>query len=137
MTDEVLVARNLHPNWGSRKLHPLLARTLKPSQLPAVSTIGRILAAAELTNPRGRTRHPPLERQARWKCPTEPNEVWTIDFKGEFKLGDTRLCYPLTVRDAACRSVLAINGKSSACGQGVTETVERLFGEHGLPECIR
>jgi putative transposase len=137
VTDEVLAARNAHPTWGARKLHPLLARTLKASQLPAVSTIGRILAAAELTGPRGKPRPAAKERANRWRDPLEPNEVWTIDFKGEFKLGDTTVCYPLTVRDAASRYVLAVDGKSSTQGAGVTATVERLFEEHGLPRCIR
>jgi transposase InsO family protein len=137
VTDEVLAARNAHPTWGARKLHPLLARTLKASQLPAVSTIGRILAAAELTGPRGKPRPAAKERSDRWRDPMEPNEVWTIDFKGEFKLGDTTVCYPLTVRDAASRYVLAVDGKSSTQGAGVTATVERLFEEHGLPRCIR
>src|SRR5918996_115177 len=31
--------------------------------------------------------------------PTAPNHVWTTDFKGEFRLGDTTLCHPLTLRD--------------------------------------
>ena len=32
--------------------------------------------------------------------PTAPNEVWTTDFKGEFRTGDGYYCYPLTLRDA-------------------------------------
>ena len=137
VVDEVLAARHAHPTWGARKLQPLLARTLKASQVPAVSTIGRILAAAELTNPSGKPRPAPRQRENRWRDPIAPNEVWTIDFKGEFKLGDTTMCYPLTVRDAASRYVLAVDGKRSTQGAGVAMTVERLFTEHGLPRCIR
>jgi len=34
------------------------------------------------------------------------NDVWTTDFKGEFRTGDGVYCYPLTLRDAficSCR----------------------------------
>src|SRR5215467_8987831 len=35
-----------------------------------------------------------------------PNELWCTDFKGEFKLGNGRYCYPLTVTDHASRYLL-------------------------------
>ena len=38
--------------------------------------------------------------------PAAPNELWGADFKGEFKLGNGRYCYPLTVTDHASRFLL-------------------------------
>src|SRR5207248_11765236 len=35
-----------------------------------------------------------------------PNELWCADFKGEFKLGNGRYCFPLTVTDHASRFLL-------------------------------
>jgi hypothetical protein len=35
-----------------------------------------------------------------------PNDLWCADFKGEFKLGDGRNCYPLAVTDHASRFLL-------------------------------
>jgi transposase InsO family protein len=35
-----------------------------------------------------------------------PNDLWCADFKGEFKLGNGRYCYPLTVTDHASRFLL-------------------------------
>ena len=29
----------------------------------------------------------------------EPNAVWTVDFKGQFKMRNGRYCYPLTIQD--------------------------------------
>jgi hypothetical protein len=43
--------------------------------------------------PRHRARGTPLSEGA------GPNDLWCADFKGEFKLGDGRYCYPLTVTD--------------------------------------
>jgi transposase InsO family protein len=37
-----------------------------------------------------------------------PNALWCADFKGEFKLGDGRYCYPLTVTDYASRYLLML-----------------------------
>ncbi len=37
---------------------------------------------------------------------TGPNDLWCADFKGEFKLGNGRYCYPLTVTDHASRFLL-------------------------------
>jgi transposase InsO family protein len=35
-----------------------------------------------------------------------PNAVWAADFKGHFKLGDGRRCYPLTISDGFSRFLL-------------------------------
>jgi transposase InsO family protein len=35
-----------------------------------------------------------------------PNDLWCADFKGEFKLGNGRYCFPLTVTDHASRYLL-------------------------------
>ena len=39
-----------------------------------------------------------------------PNEIWSVDFKGEFRMGNMRYCYPLTVMDTYSRYVLAVAG---------------------------
>ena len=36
----------------------------------------------------------------------EPNDLWRVDFKGEFKLSNGRYCYPLTVTDQVSRYLL-------------------------------
>jgi transposase InsO family protein len=38
----------------------------------------------------------------------QPNEVWTVDFKGWFRTGDGTRVEPLTVRDLASRYILAV-----------------------------
>jgi transposase InsO family protein len=66
-----------------------------------------------------------------------PNEVWTSDFKGEFRTGDGRLCYPLTVVDGFSRFVLVIQGLPSVATAGAWPVFERAFREYGLPRVIR
>jgi transposase InsO family protein len=35
-----------------------------------------------------------------------PNDLWCVDFKGEFRLGNGNYCHPLTVTDHASRYLL-------------------------------
>ena len=67
----------------------------------------------------------------------EPNDVWCIDFKGHFKTKDGRVCYPLTVMDAATRYLLACVGFVSPNLENVRSVVEGLFQTYGLPKAIR
>lgn len=66
-----------------------------------------------------------------------PNDLWCADFKGEFKLGTGRYCYPLTVTDQASRYLLACEALESTKEAPVIEAFARLFGERGLPTAIR
>ena len=66
-----------------------------------------------------------------------PNDLWCADFKGEFRLGSGRYCYPLTVTDQASRYVLACEALELTKEGPVIEAFVRLFRERGLPEAIR
>jgi transposase len=86
------------PDWGARKIRELLVRKLDGDfRIPAKSTIHAVLCRHDLVKPMGRPR-----RRATGTSLSEtsaPNALWCADFKGEFKLGDGRYCYPLTVTD--------------------------------------
>jgi transposase InsO family protein len=66
-----------------------------------------------------------------------PNDSWSIDYKGQFRLGNNQLCYPLTVTDNFSRYVLAVEGSERISGAGTKEVLTRLFTEYGLPSGIR
>ena len=55
----------------------------------------------------------------------------------EFRLGNGRYCYPLTVTDHAARFILACEALESVKEAGVIPVFERLFKERGLPDAIR
>ena len=69
--------------------------------------------------------------------PTEPNALWCADYKGEFRLGNRRYCYPLTVTDFASRYLLACEASSNMQGTFAFAVFERVFKEFGLPLAIR
>jgi transposase InsO family protein len=65
--------------------------------------------------------------------PTAANDLWCADFKGEFRLGNGKLCYPLTVTDQVSRFILmveALEGTSEAPG---FTAFHRMFEERCLP----
>lgn len=134
--EQALIAeRKKHPLWGPRKLLVLLRKQHPTWSWPAPSTAGQILKRHGLVKSRrGRRRRAAVERpqiQAQ-----RPNDLWTADFKGEFRMGNRELCYPLTVADQMSRFLLACEGKSSVAYVGVRPAFERLFDEYGLPARI-
>ncbi len=66
-----------------------------------------------------------------------PNDLWCPDFKGEFKLGNGRYGYPLTVTDHASRFLLLCEALNSTREDLAITAFERLFRERGLPHAIR
>lgn len=68
---------------------------------------------------------------------TAPNEVWTTDFKGEFRLGDGAYCYPLTLRDLYSRVVLGCEALPEKSDRRARPCFERAFREYGLPARMR
>ena len=93
--DELVVgARKTHPTWGPKKLKVFLAERHPDVVIPAPSTIGRILRHAGLVEPRQRLRRrlPPSKPVVHAE---QPNDVWCLDFKGQFKTLDGQYCYCL------------------------------------------
>lgn len=134
--DAVCAAHRRHPLWGARKLGLWLGRRYPTQAWPSRVTLQAILQRAGL-QPARRSR-PPRWRSTRVHTPaTGPNRVWTVDFKGDFRLGDGTRCYPLTVRDLATRYTLTCRGLAAPARERTQRWVDAAFAEFGLPDCIR
>ena len=68
---------------------------------------------------------------------TSPNGLWCADFKGEFRLGNGRYCYPLTVTDYRSRYLLGCEALDSTKSRGAFPVFEQLFKDFGVPQAIR
>lgn len=133
--EKLIEWRIKHPTWGPRKLLPALAREYPGASWPALSTVGDLLKREGLIQPRKRRRRPDHPGRPRFEA-TAPNDIWSIDFKGEFRTGDKRLCYPLTVEDQHSRFLLGCKGMRGPRHDGARVELERIFQEHGLPAAI-
>jgi putative transposase len=128
----------MRPRWGPKKIVERLKRIEPSGNWPSASTAHRILKRHGLVA-RGR-------RQRRHRYPgaggpfepaLEANEVWTTDFKGQFRLGNGRLCYPLTLADLVSRYALKCEALTGTTEQEAWKHYERAFREYGLPRRIR
>jgi hypothetical protein len=72
-----------------------------------------------------------------WSSAPECGATAPTDFKGEFKLGNGRYCYPLTVSDHASRYLLLCEAFESTREAPVIDAFQRLFRDRGLPVAIR
>jgi putative transposase len=128
--------RRHHPAWGAKKLLSILQKRHPSWPLPARSTVCDILRRNGLVPKTRHRRH--IGHPGK---PTSqilaPNDVWSADFKGHFKTGDGRYCYPLTVADGYSRLLLGCQALSSTRVQEAKPVFTRLFKEFGLPKRIR
>jgi putative transposase len=124
-----------YPGWGAPKIRERLRRRYPELHCPAISTVHAVLDRHGLVTRRRRRRYraegTPLAR------PTQPNELWCADYKGEFMLADRRYCYPLTVTDFASRYLLTCEALSTTKEMYAFAVFERLFTDFGLPYAIR
>ena len=126
MEASVLEVRDAHPAWGARKIRQiLLNHGLVP---PAPSTVQAILER------HGRIADADRQRRCfeSFEKP-EPNLLWQMDFKGQFKMGDGQWCWPLTIVDDHSRYALDIQGCSNQTTETVKPLLETTFRRYGLP----
>jgi transposase InsO family protein len=132
----LLEARRRHPSWGGKKLLALVHKSHPNWHLPHRSTVCDILSRNGMV-PKKRTRR----RIGHPGKPTSsilaPNDLWSADFKGQFKMGNGCYCYPLTVADGFSRYLLGCQGLHSTSVDEAKPVFTRLFQEYGLPKRIR
>lgn len=135
IAEQLLELRRERPTWGSRKLLKWMSRftDVDPRLLPAASTVDALMKRNGLIVPRRRRQYHEPFRYA-GPTPEEPNARWTMDFKGDFRLGDGTRCVPFTLRDAASRRLLSIRAMTSTASAPVQAELERRFREYGLPD---
>src|SRR3990167_10903725 len=141
ITDEiksiVIATKQRYPNWGPVKLRDWLEINYPDGSWPASSTIGDCLKKHGLVKLRHKRRRVPAHSAPLVHC-NAVNQVWSADFKGQFRLGNKgNYCYPLTISDNFSRYLLACHGLLSPNTEEAILLFEKIFYEYGLPYAIR
>lgn len=137
VAERLVALRKKYPKYGPEKLRDWLVQHEPGTRWPAVSSIGSLLKREGLVRMRPRPRS--TERRAldgRTEA-TGPNSVWTLDFKGEFRLAAGPYCYPLTVLDLATHFGLECRALATTAITPTRQTLIRVFQTYGLPAVIR
>ncbi|MFA5824324.1 MAG: IS481 family transposase [Thermodesulfovibrionales bacterium] len=127
----IITLRKQHCRWGPEKLKTVLSERSPGVPWPAESTIALILKRNNLMKPRHRRRK--IECVFPIFDPKNPNDVWSADFKGKFRLGNGKYCSPLTIADSYSRFLFSAEGLEYADYIHSRPIFERVFAEYGLP----
>lgn len=123
----VLDLRAQHPAWGGRKLHRRL-KDLGQAEVPSPSTITDILHRHGLISAQASSKRGPFTRFEH----AAPNDLWQMDFKGEFPTNQG-LCYPLTVLDDHSRFSLGLRACENLRMSPTQAQLEGIFRCYGVP----
>ncbi len=131
----ILGIKKEHPSWGAPKIRDKLIRAYPMIKPPAISTVHAVLDRNGLVKRRKRRRY--KARGTPLSGAHQPNGLWCADYKGEFKLGNKKYCYPLTITDYRSRYLLSCEGLESTKSDFAFSVFERAFKDFGLPKAIR
>jgi len=134
--EALIQVRQRHPTWGAKKLLATVEKRHPEWSLPARSTVCEMLSRKGLVPKKRRRRvigHPGKPSSQ----VLAPNDLWCVDFKGQFRTNDGIYCYPLTVTDQYSRYLLGCQGLTGTSVAEAKPVFARLFKEYGLPTRIR
>jgi transposase InsO family protein len=130
MEQQVIALREKHPAWGPRKLKRRL-EDQRCANVPACSTIGKILQRHGLIDPAESIKHAPVRRFER----PAPNELWQMDFKGDVATASGP-CHPLTVLDDHSRYNILLQARGNQRADTVKAALIDAMRLYGMPACI-
>ena len=132
----IILCRKKHPSWGARKITQQAGQIAPHLEFPSETTVNNIIERQGLTRKKRKRRKPghPGRPSA---TAQRPNDIWTTDFKGEFKTKDGSYCYPLTLLDEYSRFLLDCQGLYSTSHSGAYKVFKRAFQQYGLPRAIK
>lgn len=132
----ILRLKEKRMSWGPKKILGYMRNQEPERNWPSATTIGNILLRHGFQKARELKRRLPKRQNPFSQC-ENPNDVWSIDFKGWFKTKDGIKCDPLTITDAYSRFLLHCSKLPLGTTEYVWEALEKVFYEYGLPIYLR
>jgi transposase InsO family protein len=133
---EIIKAKMAKQKWGPKKILARLKNESPDVHWPALSTTSEILRRHGLVKHRRPRHHTPPYNEPFREC-TLANAVWSADYKGHFRMGNGRLCYPLTITDNYSRYILGCRALPRPGYEQTQPWFEHAFRGYGLPVVIR
>lgn len=130
MEQPLVDLRDDKPAWGARKLRRRLMDL--GHEMPAISTCHAVLQRHNLIPASAGQVCRPMQRFER----PHPNELWQMDFKGDFLLGTRERCFPLTIIDDHSRFSPCVQACPNQQEQTVRQALTGVFERYGLPDTI-
>lgn len=128
--DLILSVRFENPAWGPKKIVQHL-RDRGRTDLPCTKTVANILHRYGCISPEESAKHKPFIRFEKELC----NQMWQLDFKGEFVMQDGNYCYPLDIIDDHSRYCIKAAPHTTTANVVIPAFTEA-FREFGLPDSI-
>lgn len=126
----ILAVRAENPGWGARTIRDVLIRE-GHTNIPCAKTVNNILNRYGCISPEESQKRKPFTRFEKEWC----NQMWQVDFKGEFRMEDNRYCYPLDIMDDHSRFAIKVVPLLSTAN-AVIPVFQDAFREFGLPDSI-
>lgn len=126
----ILAVRADNPGWGSKTIRDVLVKE-GYSNIPCAKTVNNILNRYGCISPEESQKRQPFTRFEKERC----NQMWQVDFKGEFRMEDGRYCYPLDIMDDHSRFAIKIAPHLTTANVVIPVFVDT-FREFGLPDSI-
>jgi putative transposase len=135
--EQRLIAERNQTGFGSKKILRRLQDAEPEVAWPPRSTIDAVFKRAGLVQDHRTTKRAFAPAAAhRSYVAQEPGEVMTIDFKGQFRLRNGRLCYPLTIADPVSRYLLSCDAFERISLEQTWASLTRVFREYGMPNGV-
>lgn len=135
--EQMLIAERRKWGFGSKAILQRLREQHSDIEWPARSTVDGIFKRAGLSEPRRKRERKRITPFVRPYEAKKPGELLTVDFKGQFRLRNGKLCYPLTLVDRVSRYVIACEALPSTHLEPAWAVIERSLREWGLPDAVQ
>jgi transposase InsO family protein len=122
----IIAIRN-EEGWGARKI--AIELRAEGLVIPTI-TINRVLKRAGLVE-----KERQLQQATKRFERSHANELWQMDFKGEFRNGN-ETCFPLSILDDHSRFLVGLYALRGTGTEGVHRSLVDTFERHGLPDAI-
>jgi len=136
IVNKLIKMKYQYRKWGPKKIIALLENKYPNKKWPVVSTVGTWFKKYGLVQQRKFRRKVAPYEEPFLEC-RNPNDIWSADYKGQFRTQDNRVCYPLTISDNKSRYLLECEALRGPRYDESRTVFERIFRENGLPLAIR